>query len=160
LLISIKDSNKNHKDRNSFFYSLNIYEKNEIIKGESLNTIALIDSNSIHSDNFFSNTSIDKYEYTVKDFNNKEVLVASFFIKLQNNEEDKDYYVYIFEIIQKEKKNKYTIILIIGLVVFIMILLIVFLFICINFMREKLKILKIKVKPRKMKIMKLPLYNN
>ena len=148
LIITNKESNNVYNESYEFVYYLNIYEKNQIIKGELLNTTAITQSEAKHCDYIISNISLDKIEFKLSNLKVNEIYVASLLIIIKESDmqkETKDNNAFTFEFKTKEKKKDMLVIyLTIGLVVLILIILFVFFIVCRN-LRRKNKDLKEQV---------------
>ena len=136
--------NPDFKDSNYIFtYIFNIYEKNEIIKGESINTITPVDSKSIYSNTITnSNDVLNEMSFDVDELIlDKKYIGTVFTIIGEKRKNVKSYYLYSFNISKddndKDKvKIKSSLLIILAIVVVSIIIIVIF---AINYKKIKNK---------------------
>ena len=100
LKLIIKNNNEitnSQKDLNYIYY-LRLIKKSEILDNEELNTIAFVSSNLSYI-NQFNTAEINKdFDFELKNLENNENYIASFFIKVENSKkEEANYYSMTYE---------------------------------------------------------------
>ena len=85
--------NKNNKNDINYYYYLRLIKKKNVLVNEELNTIALISSNLSYIDKFNSNET----EFYLNNLEYNETYIAIFFIKVENINEEEEYYSMLHE---------------------------------------------------------------
>ena len=131
LIINNKYENNNYSNNLNYICYLRLIKKKNILKKEKLNTIAPISSNMSYINKFSTIESNKEFSFNLNNLDNNEIYIASFFIKVGNeNDEEEKYYSITYEISIESEKSLISIVDISLIIILIIALIIFFIFCC------------------------------
>ena len=132
LIISNINEIKNYSNGLNYIYYLRLIKKKNALINEELNTTASISSNLSYINKYYTINPNEEFLFNLKNLENNEIYIASFFIKVKNEtDEEESYYSMTYEI-RTESEKSLILILIIGiaLIIFLIIIITIFISFC------------------------------